>query len=107
MFDLQDYIQKYYPHLVYIPDMPTINRLEAERLGYPKNKYMLQTILLKKNNFTKKQAITWLKQHNFKYDDYRTTLHFHRFMQHFPVEGSKFITQKPYEDQVELVYQKF
>lgn len=83
--------------------MPTIFEPQAERLGYPHNKYFIQTILINKR-LTKREAIKWLKEHGFKYDDYRTERNFHRFMQTYPVHGALYFTKRITPD-IQLVFQ--
>ena len=48
--------------------MPIINYSEAINLGYPKNKFFIQTILIDKR-IPKSKAIQWLKDHHYKYND--------------------------------------
>lgn len=85
--------------------MPVITPETARQVGYPSGKYFIQTILIDKS-LSKPQAINWLKEHGYAHKYYRTTQQYHRFMQHNPVEGAKYYTEKisPY---VELVYQKY
>jgi len=85
--------------------MPVISKSQADAKGYPRGKYFLQTILIDKS-FTKPEAIHWLKKHKYRYDDYRETTNFHRFMQTNPVRGSEYYTDQIFGS-IDLVYQKY
>lgn len=95
--------------------MPLITAQRAEELGYPKNKLILQTILIPKYGktidgtsykITIKELKKWLKDNDFRSDYHRTTTNFHRFMQTNPIIDAQFVTKKmsPY---LEFVYQKY
>lgn len=71
--------------------MPLISKKEAERRHYAHKN--IQTVLFPKSLFNKRQAKRWLQENNYKRaDDYRSTLNFHRFMQHNPVIGADYYT---------------
>ncbi len=84
--------------------MPTITKDEAIQLGYPKNKFFIQTILIDKD-ISKKNAIKYLKENGYRYNDVRSTTNYNRYMQHNPVENAIYYTKPLYG--MELVYQKF
>jgi len=85
--------------------MPTISKQVAIEKQYPIGTYFIQTILIP-NSYTKQEAITWLKKNNLRHEYYRKTKHFHHFMQHNPIEGSRYLTKK-LPNVIELVYQRF
>lgn len=85
--------------------MPTITRRLAIDKNYPIGSYFIQTILIP-DSYTKKQAIAWLVKKGLRHDYYRKTEHFHRFMQHNPVEKARYYTER-IPNNVEIVYQKF
>ena len=70
--------------------MPTISKTEAIRRGYAQQN--IQTILFNKDTWNKRTATTWLKLHNYKFDNHRTTVNQHRFMQNQPVKNASYFT---------------
>lgn len=85
--------------------MPTISKLVAIGHNYPIGKYFIQTVLIP-DSYTKKEAIDWLTTHGLRHNYHRMTKHFHRFMQHNPVERAKYYTEH-LSNGINLVYQKF
>ena len=65
----------------------------------------LHTILIPKTEFNKKNAIEWLKNHNFHWDRFRTTKNYMRFNQVLAVKGSSYYTKK-LPNGVELVFMR-
>ena len=99
--------------------MPVLTYTEAIAQGKPISG--LQTVLLPKAKFSKEEAKKWLKDHKYKYGNYRTSknskelrflsaepneaANFHRFMQINPIEGATYYTEK-LPNGVELVFMK-
>ena len=84
--------------------MPVISKNEAIRRGYPEGKFFIQTILIDKD-VSKKNAIKWLKDHGYQYNDYRIAGEHRRFMQTNPIHGAQYYTKRLLF--IDLVYQKF
>lgn len=82
--------------------MPTISKSESKKLGYQFPN--IQTILFDKDKWNKRTASSWLKSHNYKYDNHRTTVNQHRFLQHNPVKDATYYT-KTLPNGVQLVFQ--
>ena len=85
--------------------MPIISRHTAVEAHYPIGKYFIQTVLIP-NSYTKPEAIAWLEKNKLRHEYYRKTKHFHRFMQHNPVEGAKYYTDQLHNG-IDLTYQRF
>ena len=83
--------------------MPSISKIQAEELGYPKHN--LQTILINKS-ISKKDAEKWLKDHGYKYNYYRIAGEHRRFMQHNPIIGAHYYSKK-ISPLVDLVFQEY
>lgn len=72
--------------------MPTISIEEAIKRNYDSPN--IQTILFDKAKWNKRTATAWLKSHNYKYDNHRTTKNQHRFLQYHPIEGATYYSKR-------------
>jgi len=95
--------------------MPHITQEQARKLKYPRNKWIIHTVLISKSGtgpdgvekkITKKEMIKWLKENNFNYNIHRTTSNFHRFLQTFAIKNASYKTEK-LSPHLEIVYQKY
>ena len=43
--------------------------------------YIVQSVILKKDKFTKDEAFAWVKKHGYKHDKVDETHHYYRFRQ--------------------------
>lgn len=82
--------------------MPYITPKKAKKLKMKDT--TLQTILIPKEYFNKFEAKIWLKNHNFKNDDFRETKEYFRFMQNNPIIGANFYS-KTLNNNIILVFQ--
>lgn len=72
--------------------MPKISMQEAKQKSLPTSG--IQTIQIPKSKFSIKQAKEWLKTHKYRYDTWRYTPEFYRFMQNRPVENANYYSKK-------------
>ena len=84
--------------------MPTITKTKAINKGIPK--VSLQTILFSYDFFDYNDAIDWLIKHGYRYDFYRTTKNFMRFMQVNPIQNAQFSSKK-IASGINFVFQKY
>jgi hypothetical protein len=95
--------------------MPHITQEQAKQFKYPKDKWIMHTVLINKfgtgpdgikKKITKKEMIKWLKEHDLNYNIHRATTNFHRYLQTFAIKDASYKTEKlsPY---LEVVYQKY
>ena len=64
---------------------------------------MIQSVLFDKKLFTPKQAITWLKKHNYKYSKIDIKPNHLRFRQTTPKKGDAYRTKKLGDSGIELI----
>jgi hypothetical protein len=70
-------------------------RKVQQRRHTPKGTSKVQSILFRKNYYTKKNAINWLKKHGYKYSKIDETDNFYRARQFPPRKYKKFKTLTP------------
>jgi len=85
--------------------MPTISKVGAIERDYPINHFFYQTILFDKS-LTKKECISWLKSHNFNYNNYRIMGQHRRFLQTNPVKDAIYFSKK-LNNLITIVWQKY
>jgi hypothetical protein len=68
--------------------------------------HSLQTILMDRFKYTKKNATDWLKHHGYEYRDHRIEGLHRRFRQIPPIEGAHYYSKKITPDIV-LVFQEY
>lgn len=84
--------------------MPVISKQMAHELNIPHDS--VQTILINKR-FGYMQAIDWLKQHNYRHDNFRKTKNYFRFMQTFPINSARYRTYRIPNQPIDIVYQEY
>jgi hypothetical protein len=90
--------------------MPIISAKEAEALNIPRGKWFIHTILIPlfagERPIQKKEAIKWLKAHDYEYRRYRSTANYHRFNQAPEIINARYYTQR-LPNGVDLVFEKY
>ena len=85
--------------------MPIISKEIAIKAHYPIGKYFIQTVLIP-DKYSKAEAVAWLEKNKLKHNYHRSTHNYNRYMQHSPVEGAKYYTDK-LPNGIDYVYQKY
>ena len=49
--------------------------------------YIIQSVLLRRDKFSKKEAVDWIHDHDYKASKVDMTNEYYRFRQHEPVQG--------------------
>jgi len=55
-------------------------------------KYIIQSIILRKDRFTQREAERWIREHNYKLTKPDITRDFYRFRQHTPLPNVHYRT---------------
>jgi hypothetical protein len=55
-------------------------------------KYIIQSIILRKDKFTQREAEQWIREHGYKLTKPDVTRHFYRFRQHEPLPNVHYRT---------------